>query len=261
MKNKSISIVFPFRSFHNQQFNFRVGLFYLLPLVFNGIILFFLSQIMQGWGFLIELCLAKLKIGSVIYTQYTIFHINFLLPSIVLTASPPSSYCWWWTFCSTLVIFGCSFWLKNSLTPLKYLLRAFLFILCCSLVYFYIHPNYFPYDIALFTKSGFLQILALLIATPWIFCFAYYNFGYRFVAKIALTALTINYLIILAPFQYLLNALLIHYCSLIIMPGLYFFFGLLTNIMAIIAFYAYGISMEYSHPKYKLYKTPAAKDN
>ena len=124
-------------------------------------------------------------------------------------------------------------------------------ILWFTQIYFYFSPQSFPYDIAVYTKSGFLQILALLLATPWIYCFTYYVYGYQVMSKIALTALALNYLIILAPLQYLLNAILIHQFSLLFLPVLYFFAGLLINIFSIISFYAYGISLEHRYPKYK----------
>lgn len=252
MKNNSISIVFPFRSFHNQKFDWRVCLFFLLPPTFNGIVLCSLNQIMQGWGFVMQYGLSKLTaVGTVIYTQYSIFHVEFLLPSVVLSADPPNTPVWWSTILATSTLFFLSFFIKHAYTPFKYFLRFFMMIVWCTALYFYIAPHSFPYDIAIYTKSGFLQILALLLATPWIYCFTYYVYGYRFVSKIAITALTLNYLIILAPFQYLLNAFLIHQFSLMMMPVLYFFTGLLMNIISIVAFYAYGISMEHSYPKYK----------
>ena len=118
-------------------------------------------------------------------------------------------------------------------------------------IYFYFSPATFPYDIAVYTRSGFLQILALLLATPWIYCLTYYIYGYQVISKVALTALALNYLIILAPLQYLLNAIIIHQFSLLFLPVLYFFAGLLINIFSIISFYAYGISLEHRYPKYK----------
>ncbi len=249
---KGIAITFPFRSFHNQDFNYKVCLFFLLPPLFNVAIIVCLNHIMQVWGFIIKYGLSKLaETGAVIYIQYSIFHVDFFIPSLVLSAAPPNEEVWWYTTFLTIGLFLLSFLIKNSFTPFKYYLRSSLIIVWCTQIYFYLQPTSFPYDIAIYTKSGFLQILALLLATPWIYCLTYYVYGYRFISKMALTALVLNYLIILAPFQYLLNAILIHQFSLILMPVLFFFAGLLINILSIVAFYAYGISMEHDYPKYK----------
>ncbi len=244
-------ITFPFRSFHNQNFNIKVCLFFFLPILFNWAIIASLNHIMQFWGYIIQYGLTTLTTkGSVAYIQYSIFHVNFFVPSMVLSAEIPSTQISWNTLFLTIVFFLLSFLMKESYTPVKYYVRAFIIIMWCTLVYFYFEPSSFPYDIALYTKSGFLQILALLLATPWIYCLTYYVYGYRLISKIALTALVLNYLIILAPFQYLLNAILIHQLSLILMPALFFFAGLLMNILSIVAFYAYGISMAHRYPKY-----------
>ena len=249
---KSIAITFPFRSFHNQAFDYKVGLFFLLPPLFNFVVIACLNDIMQGWGFIMQYGLSKLtSAGAVTYIQYSIFHVDFFLPSLVLPAAAPSAEVWWYTTCITIGLFLLSFLIKTSFTPFKYYFRSAIILVWCTQVYFYIEPTGFPYDIAIYTRNGFLQIFALLIATPWIFCLTYYVYGYRFISKIALTALVLNYLIILAPFQYLFNAILIHQFSLILMPFLFFFAGLLMNILAIVAFYAYGISMEHRYPKYK----------
>ena len=249
---KGISIVFPFRSFHNQEFNGKVCLFFLLPPFFNLIILANLNQIMQAWGYFIQYGLSKLtSSGTVIYTEYSIFHVEFFLPSIVLSANTPSAALYGYTLSITAVLFLLTFLIKNTYMPVKFFLRSFIALIWFTQFYFYVHPTGFPYDIAIYTKSGFLQILALLLATPWIYCLTYYVYSYRVVSKVALTILVLNYLIILAPFQYLLNAVLIHQFSLLFMPVLYFFSGLLINILSIVAFYAYGISMEHKYPKYK----------
>ncbi len=249
---KSITITFPFRSFHNQTFNYKVGLFFLLPPLFNLAVIAGLNYIMQGWGFVMQYGVSKLiSAGRVIYIQYSIFHVNFFLPSLVLSAAPPTVEVWWYTTFITTGLFLLSFLIKESFTPFKYYFRAAIILVWCTQVYFYMVPTSFPYDIAIYTRNGFLQVFALLIVTPWIFCLTYYVYGYRFISKIALTTLTLNYLIILAPFQYLLNAILIYHFSLLLMPLLFFFAGLLMNILCIVAFYAYGISMEYRYPKYK----------
>ena len=252
LNKKTISIVFPFRSFHNQKFDIKVTLFFLLPPIFNVLILGFLNQIMQCWGYILQYGLSKiLSVGTVIYTQYTIFHVEFFLPSIVLSAEAPNPKIWWTTLIVTLLLLLLSMFIKNAFVPFKYILRSFIMIIWFTQIYFYFSPATFPYDIAVYTRSGFLQILALLLATPWIYCLTYYIYGYQVISKVALTALALNYLIILAPLQYLLNAIIIHQFSLLFLPVLYFFAGLLINIFSIISFYAYGISLEHRYPKYK----------
>ncbi|MGQ3887982.1 hypothetical protein ACQUW5_02985 [Legionella sp. CNM-1927-20] len=242
---KRISIFFPFRAFHNQDFNFKVLIFLFLPLLFNGITLYLLPYITAFWGIVFDFFLNELGFAnSVLYTKYTLFNFDFILPSITLSAGSPSAILWFFTLVLILVLFLLSFLISEPFTPLKYLFRAFLFVLATSLLYFYISPAYFPYDIEIYTRVGMMQILSLLFFIPWIFALTYYLFGYKFIRKIVMTAIVLIYFIIFGPFQNLLSAYIIHKFSLLYMSVLYIFFGLLIDIFILIAFYGFALSIE-----------------
>jgi hypothetical protein len=145
---------------------------------------------------------------------------------------------WWGTLISSLVITYLTYFISDSFTPLKYLVRAFLFVVGTALFYFWVWPSSFPYDIAQYTRDGLLQILALMFATPWIFGFTYYLFGYDVFKKMFITLITLLFLSVAGAFQYLLSAYILSLGTLLFMPALYIFFGCL------IAFYAYGVSLE-----------------
>lgn len=247
-----ITISFPFRSYHNQKFDTKTALFLFIPIVFNLITLHFLSKITQFWGAILEYYLPKLGYsGNIIYSKYSLFSINFLLPAINIEGALPSVTLWWASIFLTSGIFLLTFLIQDAFTPLKYLLRGILVLIWITQLYITIFPNGFMYTIFFYTKSGFMQIVALLLATPWIYLFSYYFFGYRFLNKILITFSTLLYLVILAPFQYLLNACLINLFSLMIMPTLFFWAGLMINILAIVAFCSYGVSKEPLYRKYK----------
>jgi hypothetical protein len=120
-----------------------------------------------------------------------------------------------------------------------------------TILFFWFFPGRFPYNIEQYTKTGLLQTLGLLFATPWIYGFTYYMYSYRILRKIMITSLAVVYFIILGPFQYLLNACLIHLYSPLLMPLLHLYIGLLLNIFACIGFYAYGVSLENIFKKFK----------
>lgn len=248
---KSMTISFPFRSFHNQKFDLRTSLFFLLPLFFNLLILSFINYITRFWGTMLEYWLPRLGLeGNIIYSKYSLFHVYFLLPAINFDANLPNVIIWWATLFFTVGVFLLTFLMRDAYTPLKYFLRVFLILLSITQLYMLFFPSGFVYTIFFYTKSGFMQILSLLFAIPWIFLFSYYFFGYRILNKVLITFVTLIYFIILAPFQYLLNASLIHIFSLMLMPVLFFYAGLMIDILAIIAFCSYGISKE---PLYKKY--------
>lgn len=249
---KKMVITFPFRSFHNQRFDAKTAIFLFIPLTFNLITLSCINHITQFWGSVLEYYLPKLGYnGDIIYSKYSLFHVYFLLPAINIEASLPSVTVWCATIFLTIGLFFLTFIIEDAYTPLKYFLRAFLILIWVTQLYMLFFPDGFMYNIFFYTKSGFMQILSLLFVIPWIFLVSYYLFGYRFINKILFTFLTMLYFIILAPFQYLFNASLINLFSLMMMPPLFFFSGLMINILAIVAFCTYGLSKEPIHRKYK----------
>lgn len=251
-KEKKMVIIFPFRSFHNQHFDIKTAAFLFLPLGFNIITLKTLAYITQFWGFVLTFYLSKLNYsGDIVYSKYTLFHTPFLLPAINIESNLPSVTQWSATFFFTSGLFLLTFLFRDAYTPLKYFVRAFVLLIWITQLFMLIFPNSFVYNIFFYTKSGFMQILSLLFIIPWIFLISYYLFGYRFLSKVTITFFTLSYFIILAPFQYLLNACLINMFSLLAMPVLFFFAGLMINIMAMIAFCTYGLSKEPLHNKYK----------
>jgi hypothetical protein len=252
MKEKGISIFFPFRSFHNQEFNQRLFVFFLIPVVFNLIILLLLKNITQFWSEVINFFLSKLSFDfNILYTQYFLFDFSFLVPSIDLSASVPDAMNWWSYIVVSVIVFLLSFLIPDKYTPLIYYIRSFIMMLWFTLIFCFFYPASFPYKIALFTKTGFLQIISLLFATPWIYCLTYYMFGYRVVRKIIISSLALIYFIILAPFQYMMSACLINLYSVALMPALYIYAGLMINIFAAVALFAYGVSLEQIYTKYK----------
>jgi len=251
-EKKGISIFFPFRAFHNQEFNQGVFVFFLIPPVINLITLLLLNSITQFWGAIINFSLSKLSFEfNVFYTEYFLLDFSFLVPYINLAASPPDAITWWSYLVVSVVVFLLSFLISDKYTPLIYYTRTFCVLLWFILIFFFFFPASFPYEISLFTKTGFLQIISLLFAIPWIYCFTYYMFGYRVLRKIIITSVALIYFIILAPFQYMVNACLIHLYSLALMPILYVYAGLMMNIFAAVALFAYGVSLEQIYIKYK----------
>lgn len=248
---KRMVITFPFRAFHNQRFDFKTSLFIILPILFNVITLYSLNYITDFWGQALEYALPNLGYDSnIIYNKYSLAHVHFLLPSVNIEANLPDVGIWLISNFLILAMYCLSFYFSDEYTPLKYFLRVFLVLIFITLLYMLFFPNGFMYTIFFYTKSGFMQIMSLLFVIPWIYLFTYYFFGYRFVNKIIITCTALIYFIILAPFQYLFNACLIHIFSLMLMPPLFFYAGLMINLLAIIAFCSYGISIEPTHAKF-----------
>lgn len=248
---KRVSNYFPFRAFHNQRLTWKTFSFFVLPVLFNAIILILLPHIMHFWSKAYAFFYSHSGIyGLVYHVKYTLLHQEVMVPSLDMPADEPSLHIYQGMLLISIALFLLTFLISERSTPLKYFLRVFIVILWISLLFFYFFPGKFPYDIQLYTRSGILQITAILFAAPWIYAFTYYLFGDTYLKKILITTLTLIYFIILAPCQYFLNAAIIHIYSLGLMPVLHLYLGLLLNVFACIGFYSYGVSLEGVYPKW-----------
>lgn len=249
--SKGLTIFFPYRSFHNLQFDRRVLWFFLLPPLFNILLLIGMGPLVNLWVDIIKTFLPYIDPQATI--GFDTYHLPFVVnfPYIISSAGGPDAAAFSSVpvFCVILLIL--SIFIPDSFTPLKYFFRVFILVLLSAVAYFYFFPNMFPYNISIYSEAGLASIIAMMFISPWIFAFSYYMFSYKFTRKFILTAGLLCYFAILGPFQYLLNVYIIHTYSLLYMPVLYLYGGILINICILVSVYAYGASKEQELPKYK----------
>jgi hypothetical protein len=244
-RKRQLTIIYPFRSFHNEEFNRKVIDLMLVPAIFTIVQLLSMDLITTLWGIFYEYYLPKLGLeNAVSYKQYNFLTFGFAIPYINIPGSPPSTRILDLTTILSLVALLFSFFIPEVFTPLKYFLRVIIFVMFTAILYFWLSPDTFPYNISIYMRINLLQIMGLMLITPWIFGFTYYLFSYKYAKKIFITILTLAFLAIAGPLQTLLNTYMLTNISLLFLPVLYIFFGFLVNIFVIIAFYSYGISLE-----------------
>lgn len=164
------------------------------------------------------------------------------VPYLDLTAGVPDSGAWWMALILTTVTVLISFIIPRRQMPVIYLLRAVAFIQICSLAYFAINPASFPYTVSDYQSGMLMAGLFVISLVPVLLGATYYIFDIGLPKKLFLTVITMFYLSILIPMQYLLHVYLIQKYSMLFMPVLFFFFGLPLDIFVFIAFYAWGMS-------------------
>jgi hypothetical protein len=76
---------------------------------------------------------------------------------------------------------------------------------------------------------------------PWMLGFTYYIFDFKFLQKLALTLLTMSYLTVFIPFQYMLHVYILQK-SILFMPLLYFAFGPFLDVLVFVCLYSWGMS-------------------
>ena len=141
----------------------------------------------------------------------------------------------------TLMLFSFLFFRRKTL-PLRYLVWAVCLVQLLACTIFYLAPQKFPHTLATHIGDGLGYALNLVFIVPLILALTYFIFDHSLMQKAFGTILILLTLVIVAPCQYLLHIALVHYLSLVVMPVIFIFFGLLFDIAVFIAVYAYCVS-------------------
>jgi len=218
----------------------------LLPLLFTGLLLIGMPYITWLWGRHLEFWNGVIALRGVVHTERHWFGPRLLyeVPYLQLAASPPD-----FLELSLNGILVCLLMLVSYLLlrrqhlPLVYMVWGLCLIHASALIYFALDTD-FPYDIASHTRTGLEMNIALAFLTPWILAFTYYPFAFPMATKIGATVLLLFTLIVSAPFQYMAHAVIIYQFTLVTMPVLFIFGGLLLNVMSFVALYGWVMSWE-----------------
>jgi len=222
----------------------------LLPPLFNTLIWISHDTIGSGWTMFFEFWLKWLDLpGSV---TSSVIHLpaglELRLPILHVPAAAPDSAIWLATLAATLAILLLSFMVSDDYLPLRYLLRLSVIIQATALFCFAVFPASFPYTASSHVHDGLLLVALLIAVVPWLHALTYYVFPFSVLQKIALTGITMTYFLVLAPVQYLLHAWLLHHSSLMALPILYLLFGLLLDLLMLVAIYAWAMSWACREP-------------
>jgi hypothetical protein len=142
----------------------------------------------------------------------------------------------------TLVVFMISFGMNGRMFPLKYLLRILCVIQGFALVFFWLQPSGFPYDISNHVNDLAIMGYVLLMAIPVMLALGYYVLNIDMGTKLLHTALILLYFIVMVPFQVIGHVLILQNFSLLFMPILYICFGTLFDMLIFVALYSWAAS-------------------
>lgn len=156
----------------------------------------------------------------------------------------------------TLIVLLATFLLPRRLVPLIYLLRVIVFFHICALLFFAFGPLPFPYGVSGYVHASLIAGLFLISMIPIVLAFTFFIFDFHILKKIALTLLIMFYFIVFLPMQFLAHAFILDHTSLLMLPLLFFIFGLPLDVMIFIAFYSWGASW-----KNRLYREPVPRGN
>jgi hypothetical protein len=223
----------------------------LLPVLLNLLTWWGCSLIGTVWASLFSFWIEKLDlIGSVERMQAPgVSGFESALPWVGIACPNMDTTTWWVTLVVTaLALLATKFIPEKNVLPLRYFIWFAGLIQVIALVFFAVDPAGFPFTLSDYVRGSTRIALWLLFLIPWMHALVYYVFDFSLVQKISFTLLTLGFIIIAVPFQLMLHAYLIAKASLLLLPLLYFLFGMPLLVFACVALYGWGMSWRPSNP-------------
>lgn len=147
---------------------------------------------------------------------------------------------------SVLISFSLMFlsfvFFRRKALPLRYLVWALCLVQILASGIFFLTPGKFPHTLASHVSDGLGYALNLIFIAPLILAVTYFIFDHPLIQKALGAVVIMLTLVLVSPCQYLLHIFFVQHLSLVVMPGLFIFFGLLFDIAAFIAVYAWCVS-------------------
>jgi hypothetical protein len=232
------------RAIHNFHFpRSRLLVVLFLPLVFTLLSWPALKLISIYWGYFFDFWITKLDIvGTVLSKKYGPTWLNLSMPYLDVSASVPDAAVWWWTLLIVVLAIAASPLIPDRYIPLRYFIRLCALIQFSSLIYFVFSPGAFPCTLQDHLIGFEITAISLMAILPWVHAIIYYIFGYSLTKKLAFTVITLFACSLIAPLLLMIHTYLLYRYSLMLMPLLYFIFGILPLIMVCISIYGWAMS-------------------
>jgi len=170
--------------------------------------------------------------------------IQIAIPYFVARAPLPGATAWWVTLVVTAIVLIGTLFMRGAWLPLSYALRFAVAIQASALLFFGLVPARFPHDLQGYVSAMMLVGAAIIGVVPVVLGATFYLMDVGWNRKVALTLLMMGHLVVLVPLQYALQAAVIVHASLIVMPLCFLLFGVLPEIMVIVALFGWGMSWE-----------------
>lgn len=215
----------------------------LLPALFCGLLVWAQPQLFELWRDFILLWTQQLDLplaastGTAVSTK-----LGLSSQAVNAVSGLPAGSTLLITSFITLAAFFASFTMNGRMFPLKYLVRILCVVQGFSLIFFWLQPASYPYDISDHANDLASMGYVLLVAIPVMLALGYYVLNIGLGVKIVHTALIILYFVVMVPFQIIGHVLILQHGSLLFMPVLYVCFGTLFDMLIFVALYSWAAS-------------------
>jgi hypothetical protein len=143
---------------------------------------------------------------------------------------------------ATLVVWVVAGWWPDRARPIALWMRGAALLHGVAIAYFFIWPASFAHSVADHVFSVLRLGWWLLLLTPWLHLAIYYLFPFALWQRVALTVLSLGYLLLATPLQAASHAALLHLLGPVAMPLLHLLLGVIWPVIALVALYAWAMS-------------------
>lgn len=140
------------------------------------------------------------------------------------------------------VLLAVAWMLPARFLPLAYYFRFGVLVQLTAILAFAVRPDAFPYALPPYTESLVEIGAAVLVLMPLVYGCTLFPFDIALWRKLTLSVLSLGHLIVLIPLQVFIHAFTIHHLSLLVMPTMFFLWGILVHVFVFVAFYGWGMS-------------------
>ena len=215
----------------------------LLPLAATAVMVLCYEGVLIAWEQVLSFGLDRLGIAAAVE------RVQVPVLSGALTVLTAKVYSWypdatilWMTAALVLATVLATRYLPDRALPIAYVLRAGSVVQAIALLVFCLWPRSFPYDAPQHLRDVFALSVVFIGLVPWVHGLTYYIFDFGILRKIALTTVTVLFLVCFAPVKILVHAYILDRFSLLFMPILFLLFGAALDVFVLIALYAWGMS-------------------
>jgi hypothetical protein len=138
-----------------------------------------------------------------------------------------------------LALYAGSYWMRDEMTPLKYLLRTLCVLQATAIAFFVVVPSLFPYSVPRHVQAMLGAGYILMLASPALLAGGYALLRIPAWQRLAHPLLVLAYFVVLVPHQAVLHAWMLQHFSVLLMPLLYLAFGVVFDMMIFVALYSW----------------------
>jgi hypothetical protein len=216
-----------------------------LLFVFSAIWLALLPRVCRFWSNALETGIRFLPLNARLDLADHNFHILSLhIPYLRMEPVLPTLGIWSVNALLTVLCYAATYLLPAHLKPVIYMGRGIALVQASAFFYFALWPASFPHTPDSYMQALVIAIAAIISIIPLLYALTFYIFDFGLAKKAALTALTMAHLTLFLPLQVLLQALVLQQ-TVMFMPVLYIVFGMMVDVLIIIAFYSWGMTWSF----------------